>query len=88
MGFILPAAFLILAIGYMIFILRAANLYPPAVWGFWPHEHRSPPFCMVSQSRSEKAVKAFARIAKSELTLTQAMTLLQNAYKTEIKVAA
>lgn len=52
--------------------------------GYWLEMERP----VNNESDSEKAVKAFARIAKSELTLTQAMTLLQNAYKTEIKVAA
>lgn len=41
-----------------------------------------------NESDSEKATKAFARIAKSDLSLTQAMALLKNAYKADLKAAA
>ena len=41
-----------------------------------------------NESDSEKASKAFARIAKTDLTLTQAIALLQTAYQTDAKVAA
>ena len=41
-----------------------------------------------NESDTEKASKAFARIAKTDLTLTQAIALLQTAYQTDAKVAA
>ena len=52
--------------------------------GYWVGMERP----VNNESDSDKATKAFARIAKSELSLTQAMALLKNAYKADLKVAA
>ena len=52
--------------------------------GYWVGMERP----VNNESDSEKATKAFARIAKSDISLTQAMALLKNAYKADLKVAA